>query len=315
MLSFKLFENSLLASISVILCCIALIDAIPRPGKEWGLTPIGWGHSSCVHIVQNGAHVRRIEPTDGSSSYKVENPDGSSEILPRCHFQFQSAFEQTESEFEGGWQVWSTYQSPTSFDSFLGLFTIPDTPQTYVSQTLFMFTGLQNFNWIPGPDQPTPPDQFEIIQPVLQYGPSAAGGGEFWTLASWYVTIDAGYIVSNLSQVASGDVVFGNMTLLDPDTWFIYGRTMTGGVVTQITVDRPRLVSNPWAYCTLEVYDNAGECSQYPTIPQVYSKLFLTSNKKQVIPQWTANITVSPICGEHTTIESPQQVTLHFGSA
>jgi len=291
---------------------VLVLAISPKEKEQWKLTPSGWAHSSCIHQVRNGAHVKKIE-NKGSMSFKVMNPDGSEEILQRCQYPIGPAFS-PEDQFEGGWQTWSLFENPTSLDSFLGYFTIPDVPKDYSQQTLFMFTGLQNFNWIPGPDAGPAPSDFEIIQPVLQYGPSAAGGGEYWTLASWYVTIDAGFIVSDLLRVTAGDTIFGNMTLIAPDTWFIYGKTLKGGVVTQITVDRPRLVSNPWAYCTLEVYDNSEDCANYPVTPQTYSKLFITSNGKPVIPQWQTNITVSPICNEHTTIESPTHVTIHFGS-
>ena len=42
-----------------------------------------------------------------------------------------------------------------------------------VLRTIFLFNGIQNST--------------SIYQPVLQWGPSAAGGGNFWTVASWYV--------------------------------------------------------------------------------------------------------------------------------
>ena len=50
-------------------------------------------------------------------------------------------------------------------------------PATRSRQTIFLFNGIQNTG-----------ANFGILQPVLQYGSSAAGGGAFWSIASWYVT-------------------------------------------------------------------------------------------------------------------------------
>ena len=50
------------------------------------------------------------------------------------------------------------------------------------TQTLFLFIGAQNIDWIPPASGPK--SKFDIIQPVLQYGVSGAGGGEFWSISS-----------------------------------------------------------------------------------------------------------------------------------
>ena len=51
----------------------------------------------------------------------------------------------------------------------------------------------------------TAPLDFDIIQPVLQYGGgSANGGGNYWGVASWYVTEDDGAIWSDELTVKPG---------------------------------------------------------------------------------------------------------------
>ena len=110
----------------------------------------------------------------------------------------------------------------------------------------FLFTGMQNINWIP--PQPHPGTPFDIIQPVLQvshmhthahthtrthahahankhhatstdarsmvkYGPSAAGGWDYWAIASWYVTLTDDVVYSDIQTVQSGDVIFGTLVL------------------------------------------------------------------------------------------------------
>lgn len=46
---------------------------------------------------------------------------------------------------------------------------------------LYIFTGLQNIDWIPKVD-PEPSAAFDIIQPVLQY---PGDGGDYWSVKSW----------------------------------------------------------------------------------------------------------------------------------
>jgi len=293
--------------------------ALPLLGdlSEWEKTPIGYAHPSCVHRVPSGSHAILSKKPYGGTI--VKGADGSIQQLAPCRYPFLKYVKKsntTGGDFAPGWQAWTTYQSPgLSFSKFLGFFNVPNVPQTYNDQTLFMFTGLQNENWIPGPNQPAPPADFEIIQPVLQYGPSAGGGGEYWSLASWYVTVDAGYLVSEFLQVTAGDEIWGNMTLISPDTWFIEGLDMNSGISTNLTVTRPRLKTNPWAYCTLEVYDASGDCSEYPNNNNVYSKLQLFIGSKQMTANWQPLVTSQPICGEHSTVESPSHVSIHFGSS
>lgn len=47
-----------------------------------------------------------------------------------------------------------------------------------------------------------------ILQPVLQYGPSAAGGGAYWSIATWYITSTTVYY-NTIYSVAPGQIVIG----------------------------------------------------------------------------------------------------------
>jgi len=290
--------------------------------SDWLLTPIGLAHPSCIHRVKNGAEVRRTPTQVGN--LQVVNEDGSLRNIPRCQYPVvyptnkkNNGTSTRQNSFAPGWQVWTTYQSSTTagFTSFLGNFNIPDQPaSSWGDQTLFMFTGLQNENWVPGPNAPPAPEDFEIIQPVLQWGQSAGGGGSYWTLASWYVTVYDGFLISDLINVNAGDVIFGNMTLTGKDRWFISGVTRQSKQTTSLIAKKSNLKVNPWAYCTLEVYGASGDCGEYPTKNQVYTQLQIWDGGKPVTPKWQTNVTPSPICGEHITVENPTQATIHFGS-
>jgi len=291
---------------------VAMVQANEDLSK-WQRTPVGLAHPSCIHKVPSGSHVYTKDGEMFASS-----PDGSAEKIPRCLYPWNQAKKNVSvSDFAPGWQVWTTYQSMAAggVTQFLGYFSIPDDPANADDgQTLFMFTGLQNSNWIPGPNSPPAPEDFEIIQPVLQWGSSAGGGGSYWTLASWYVTVYNGFLISDLINVNAGDTIFGNMTLIGPSKWYISGVVQSSNQATTLTATKKDLKVNPWAYCTLEVYDDTGDCGDYPTQPQVYTKLLISEGSKRVTPKWQVNITPDPICNEHATVESHDHVTLHFDS-
>src|SRR5690606_13416454 len=141
---------------------------------------------------------------------------------------------------------------------FLGYFSVPDAPKE-APQVLYLFTGLQNVDWIPIID-PTP-EVFDIIQPVLQY---PGDYGDYWSVKSWYVTLSGDVLYSTEIQTKTGDNIFGNMTMIGTDTWYIGGTSAASGETTSLNVNRPRLVHQPWAYNTAECYGCAGGCNYEP---------------------------------------------------
>ena len=92
-------------------------------------------------------------------------------------------------------------------DSFLANWNVPSLPiKPTEIEVLYTFNALQNNDWVP-PEIPITP--FEIIQPVLGYGKrSATGGGSFWSIASWYVTLFDDVIQSTIIKVEPGNKIF-----------------------------------------------------------------------------------------------------------
>ncbi len=77
---------------------------------------------------------------------------------------------------------------------------MPSVPSNKGSQTIFLFNGMQ--------DGLT--SSSYIIQPVLQWGPSAAGGGKYWAITNWYVSGRSAYFGS-LVSVSAGASLTGVM--------------------------------------------------------------------------------------------------------
>lgn len=211
-----------------------------------------------------------------------------------------------------GWTTYTAYNSSTpTFNAFTGYFSVPDNP-AQDPEVLYVFTGLQNNNWIPivTPEPPV----FDIIQPVLQY-PSTYGQG--WSVRSWYVTLNAGALVSDEIFVGTGDNIFGNMTRLGPQEWIIVGQSSKTGQSTSLHSKNSRLTTQPWAYTTIECYGCNG-CQTYPTQPVEFTKMVLiNANHQSETATWQNNPYVSQHrqCQESATIYDSAHVALNFRSS
>ncbi|MGB8382174.1 MAG: hypothetical protein WCG47_13210 [Dermatophilaceae bacterium] len=157
----------------------------PAVRDEMVLTPGGWKHPSLVHHVEPGMSVEHHE-----NRLRIVDPDGAQvrdcgraqyhpdrrPLHPRASrdaLRNVSARGAVPALGEG----WITYASWTNdtgapVSRFATTWTVPPAPRTDNGQTVFLFNGIQNSTM--------------IYQPVLQWGPSAAGGGSRWSVASWY---------------------------------------------------------------------------------------------------------------------------------
>jgi hypothetical protein len=116
---------------------------------------------------------------------------------------------------------------------------------------VFLFNGIQSFG----------ADVF-ILQPVLQWGTSSAGGGSYWSITNWYVGSDGTALFGPLIQVNPGDVLEGIMTLTgQTGSNFNYLSAFTGFPGADLVVNN--VAELTWANETLECYDFAA-FSDYP---------------------------------------------------
>ncbi|KAF7311708.1 hypothetical protein MIND_00180700 [Mycena indigotica] len=101
-----------------------------------------------------------------------------------------------------GWITYASWfnQNASPIKNYTASWTVPPVPKTEHGQTVFLFTAIE-----PGAGG-------WILQPVLQYGPSSAGGGPYWSVSSWYL---AGKSVFHTApvRVSAGKSLTGAMTL------------------------------------------------------------------------------------------------------
>jgi len=208
-----------------------------------------------------------------------------------------------------GWLAYTAYNYAAGVSSSLGYFSVPQAPQND-PQVLYLFTALQNVNWIPIIDPP--PNVFDIIQPVLQY---PGDYGNYWSVKSWYVTLNSGVLYSKEMQTTTGDNIYGvmNQSASNPETWYIAGTSQKSGATTSLTVSKPRLASQPWAYNTAECYGCAGGCSYEPTNDCYFTQLQLFGQRgAPITPTWTPYNSPNDACSETATVVNSQTVTISF---
>jgi hypothetical protein len=263
----------------------ALSTAVPAEEASktstWVLTPLGYRDSANVHYVPDGydlvlmpdGHMRAENTVTGDHIDFVEKP----------------ASESTKPISDNGWVTYASWLNQTgkAVSSFTTTWAVPAAPSTYDGQTLFQFNSIE-------------PNSFNsILQPVLQYGPSQAGGGRYWAVASWYVVGNSAYY-SSLVRVSPGQTLVGVITLAShKGSNYNYKCAFTGISGTNFSIKNiPQLT---WCTETLEVY-GVDLCPEFPNTP--YSQMYRIKLKTgKTVPSVSWSVTnAATSCGVQTTI-------------
>jgi hypothetical protein len=223
------------------------LRGVPVP-QDYVLTPGGYRHKSLVRKVKKGFYIRRrkneiqlVERRTNRIHKREPAPDPGG-IYP---------------QIGSGWITATEWNRPagTTIKRIYTQWVVPDAPIAGdAGQTVFLFNGLQNDS------------RDEIVQPVLQYGPSAAGGGGGgWGIANWNVAPSGFAPTSPLLPVDSGDTVTGVVTLVSqPNGKFTYVSQFVGYPQIDLTV--PEIDELTWACQTLEAYQISSN-DDYPASP------------------------------------------------
>jgi len=252
------------------------------------LTPQGYLPAECVHHVDKDFFVLDIN----SVTTIVSKDLTSSRVVPPCS-------EGPIQKLPNGWTAFTSEVVPTGADQYNGTWLVPPEPQDESTQTLFLFTGLQN-NFGGG-------GITNIIQPVLQFGPSAAGGGQYWAIASWYVDSNSRAYFSQLTNTKPGNIIQGNMSLGADSTWTVASADISGNTRTTLTIKTN--TTEPYVFVTLEVY-GVTNCLEFPTGSDRFTNLAITQQGREFVPAWKPQ--VSPGCDEAVNVISPYEVEIVF---
>lgn len=189
-----------------------------------------------------------------------------------------------------GWITYAWWDSgATPITSFSTTWVVPQAPSTYAGQTIFLFNGIQNTG-----------ANFGILQPVLQYGPSAAGGGNYWSIASWYVTSTGQAFHTTLIPVSVGQSLVGvmNQTGHTGDQ-YSYNSLFQGIANTTLPVEN--IAPLHWANETLEAY-SINQCSDYPAASSTaFTGINIAIGATHPTLHWRAVNAVTD-CGQHAVV-------------
>jgi hypothetical protein len=196
-----------------------------------------------------------------------------------------------------GWIVYTYWNNGMGrpITSFLTTWEVPPVPATSSGQTIFLFNGIQNYG-----------ENYGILQPVLQWGESAAGGGPYWTISSWYVTFNGQAFHTTLIPVNPGDVLVGAMTLTgQTGTSFSYNCEFLGISGTLLPIEN--IAELLWCNETLEAY-SISQCSDYPDTDGTALRAIKLLTASGAAPlNWTPVNAVTD-CGQHAVVVSNSPV-------
>jgi hypothetical protein len=235
---------------------------------DWVQVPGQLMRADCVHEIPNGAKI--VIGEDGQPTGDVmlkgqvfAHYDTCSEApISTRH----TASENTPGHAPGtpfnGWvedsQESLSLSSSDNIDWESGEFYVPNTPSAN-GGLIFLFNGI------------APTAQNWILQPVLQYGTSAAGGGNYWAMASWFVGT-GGTWHSPLVRVNSGNTLYGFTEQTATGSTLDYtseAYDLSTGTYSWLSVWSSGLHWTVAYEGVLEVY-NVNSCSQLPSSGYAY---------------------------------------------
>ncbi|KAJ7622119.1 hypothetical protein FB45DRAFT_1006162 [Roridomyces roridus] len=241
--------------------------AAPTPAKV--LVPgAGFRLASTVHQVPDGGSLAHI---DESTIHVLDAAGAVVKAVTHTPTKVKSAVEPLET----GWVAYASWLNTGSspISSFKTTFTVPPVPAANHGQTVFLFNSIE------------PNSGDAILQPVLQFGPSAAGGGSFWAVASWYLVGDSTFF-TNPIRTSAGATLDGVITLTSSSgSSFNYVTSFSNIAGTSLTATGSAQLT--WATETLEAYGVTTK-ADYPAGSTVFSAIDLVlSNGNAPSVSWS----------------------------
>ena len=253
------------------------------------LTPFGLYPRSNIYLLDKDSYIN-IEDT------KIQVVNSKSGKIQSEFEKFGAEPTNTSSDeldkYENGYitgVAWSNRSTNTT-SFFSATWHVPSPPIKDNGQTVFIFNALEN-----GPD---------IIQPVLQWGGSAAGGGPYWGIANWYLT-DWGnrVFISPLIRVFPGTKLTGTIKLTNQSiNAFSYSSSFEEYPASELQVNNARKFYD--TLISLEAYF-ISRCGDYPADTKVsINDVNLKMDTVTPFLNWRVQRYRQVNCGQHTSIRS-----------
>ncbi|KAJ7319246.1 hypothetical protein DFH08DRAFT_890635 [Mycena albidolilacea] len=251
------------SSLTVLLAPLAFTFTLAKPtGNDKIPTPGGHRPSSSVYEITAGGSLSIL-----GAAVHVLAADGNI-----VHVSTASVGGQVPTKLTGdssralqtnGWIAYAWWLNPglAPISSFATTWVVPPAPETYHGQTIFLFNGIQ------------PNASSAILQPVLQYGPSNAGGNASWAVAIWFVYSTGNAFFTTPVPVDPGATLEATITLIASNgTTFDYNAQFSNVPGTSMNVTGSRELT--FAVETLEAY-GVSSISDYPVGSTVFEGIQL----------------------------------------
>ena len=288
-----------LVFVAPLMALTAVAQPAARPvgvPEAYVITPFGYFHPSCVRYVADGEELL----ADGRIRHVNGTEDAAAPVCQYPRYSAQGALIAADNTSEltpvtNGWVESVSTVAPSSYGKLVATWKTPPAPTVNSGQTLFFFPGFEDITNVQS-----------IVQPVLQWGPSAAGGGSFWALSSWNCCLSGIADFSPLISVSTGDPILGAITPtctpgLNCATWNVVSEDRNTGARTVLRKTPSKGQTWNWAFgAVAEVY-SVIQCANYPNNNGVTFNVRLYDQNLALIasPAWTKNAAtgVTPNCG------------------
>ncbi len=254
------------------------------------LTPFGPAHSSKIHFIDSkryfiremDANIQIAEKISGKVTYEIKkcSPcEGTVNTMGSLSTGMKSE------AFNQGLPIngWITYAEGHVHDITSNIqhvsanWYVPSPPLKKADQLLYLFFGLNGGTSIS-----------QIVQSVLQWGVSPAGGGDYWSICNWYVTGDLQFFHDSLIRIEPGTPLNGVIEVTSvSDTIFNYYASFIGynTGLQIINSSRPFAVQ-----IALEGY-NIASCDEFPIDERVRFSEIKVQTDKETFPLigWSKN--------------------------
>jgi hypothetical protein len=238
---------------------LELADVVTEVPTDYVVAPGGrLFHKDCVHTLPDGA-------TADEDDNVIVNGKVVAHYNKCAHKVFRFGPKRDgQPPAPGGWVASTEATSSETTFTYMssGEWQVPANPVGNHGQLLYFFPSFQTSG-------ASGSANLVIVQPVLQWGVSPAGGGRYWAMASWVVNAAGSAWHSTLKRVNAGEWIIGEMTLLaktaSAQRWQIYWLNESTGISQ--TFSKSFSVNKPFNRAegaVLEAY-SVSNCSDFPS--------------------------------------------------
>lgn len=267
---------------------------------DYVLTPFGWLPAAQVSEIPGGHSLRvetgQLQEMDAAGSLirdlgSFETRTSNVPLFPANLAAGAPGGSLTPAILGSGWIAYSYWDRPSgqAIRADTTKWVVPPAPSTIDGQTILLFNGVQSASW--------------TLQPVLQFGATRAGGGNYWSVACWYADGGDNAHYTSLHQVYPGDTIVGVVDSGSAGSGVSYycaAHAPTFDIELDLAGSVPELYE---AVETLEAY-NLVACSDYPDVDSTaFKSISIRTHSGLPTLNWTAVNRVTD-CGQHAHVVS-----------